>query len=78
MDADLADMQSLGKYNKGIKYLVCVIGLFSKYPWGISLKDKRRINIANAFQKLYQKDANQIKYGLTKVVNFTISFLRRF
>ena len=78
MDADLADMQSLGKYNKGIKYLVCAIDLLSKYPWGISLKDQRRINIANAFQKLYQKDANQIKYGLTKVVNFTISFLRRF
>ena len=28
---DLADMQSLSKYNKGIKYLLCVIDLFSKY-----------------------------------------------
>ena len=27
---DLADMQSLGKYNKGIKYLLCAIGLFGK------------------------------------------------
>ena len=27
---DLADMQSLSKYNKGIKYLLCAIDLFSK------------------------------------------------
>ena len=27
--ADLADMQSLSKYNKGIKYLLCAIDLFS-------------------------------------------------
>ena len=28
---DLADMQSLSKYNKGIKYVLCAIDLFSKY-----------------------------------------------
>ena len=28
---DLANMQSLSKCNKGIKYLLCVIDLFSKY-----------------------------------------------
>ena len=27
----LADMQSLSKYNKRIKYLLCAIDLFSKY-----------------------------------------------
>ena len=30
---DLVDMQSLSKYNKGIKYLLCAIDLFSKYAW---------------------------------------------
>ena len=30
---DLADMQSLSKYNKGIKYLLCAIDLLSKYAW---------------------------------------------
>ena len=30
---NLADMQSLSKYNKGIKYLSCAIELFSKYAW---------------------------------------------
>ena len=49
---DLADMQSLSKYNKGIKYLLCAIDLFSKYAWVVPLKDKRGITIVNAFQKI--------------------------
>ena len=48
---DLADMQSLRKCNKGIKYLLCAIGLFSKYVWVVPLKDKRGISIVNAFKK---------------------------
>ena len=32
---DLADMQSLSKYNKGIKYLLCAIDIFSKYAWAV-------------------------------------------
>ena len=49
--ADLADMQSLSKYNKGIKYLLYAIDLFSKYAWVIPIKDKKGIKITNAFQK---------------------------
>ena len=48
---DLADMQSLSKYNKGIKYLLCAIDLFSRYAWVIPLKDRKGISIVNAFQK---------------------------
>ena len=39
---DLADMQSLSKYNKGIKYLMCTIDLFNKYAWVVPIKDKKR------------------------------------
>ena len=49
---DLADMQSLSKYNKGIKYLLCAIVLFSKYTWVIYIKDKKGISIVNAFKKI--------------------------
>ena len=52
---DLADMQSLSKYNKGIKYLLCAIDLFSKYAWVVPLKDKREITIVNAFPKIISK-----------------------
>ena len=42
---DLDDMQSLSKYNKGIRYLLCAIDLFSKYAWVVPLRDKRGITI---------------------------------
>ena len=45
---NIADIQSLSKYNKGIKYLLCAIDLFGKYAWLPSLKDKRGISIVNA------------------------------
>ena len=49
---DLADMQSLSKYNRGIKYLLCVIDLFSKYAWVALIKDKKGTCIVNAFKKI--------------------------
>ena len=55
MGVDSADMQSLSKYNKGIKYLLCTTDLFSKYAWVVPLKDKRGISIVNAFQKIISK-----------------------
>ena len=48
---DLADMQSLSRKNKGIKYLLCAIDLFSKYAFVIPFKDKKGISIVNAFNK---------------------------
>ena len=44
-------MQSLSRKNKGIKYLLCAIDLFSKYAFVIPLKDKKGISIVNAFNK---------------------------
>ena len=46
---DLADMQSLSKYNKGSNYLLRAIDIFSKYAWLVPLKDKRGMSIVNAF-----------------------------
>ena len=48
---DLADMQSLSRKNKGIKYLLCAIDLFSKYAFVIPLKYEKGISIVNAFKK---------------------------
>ena len=45
-------MQSLSKYNEGVKYLLCEIDLFSKYAWVVPMKDKKGVNIVNAFQKI--------------------------
>ena len=66
---DLADVQSLSKYNKGSKYLLRAIDLLSKYARVVPLKDEEGSSIVNAFQKIISKE-NKIKYGLIKVVNF--------
>ena len=52
---DLADMQSLSKYNKGIKYLLCAIYLFIKYAWVIPMKDKKDVSIVDPFQKILKE-----------------------
>ena len=49
---DLADMQLIRKYNKGMRYLLCAIDLFSKYAFVVPLKDKKGITIGNAFQSI--------------------------
>ena len=46
---DLADTRLLSKQNKGIKYLLCAIDLFSKYTFVVSVKDKKGITIVNVF-----------------------------
>ena len=45
------DMQLISKFNKGIRFLLC-IHIYSKYAWVIPLKDKKGILITNAFQKI--------------------------
>ena len=52
---DLADMQSLSRKNKGIKYLLCAIDLYSKYAFVIPLKDKKGICIVNVFNKIIKQ-----------------------
>ena len=52
---DLADTQSLSKKNKGIKYLLCAIDLFSKYAFVVPLNDKKGTSIVNAFNKIIKQ-----------------------
>ena len=47
-----ADMKLISKYNKGIRYLLCAIDLFSKYAFAVPLKDKKGVSIVNALQKI--------------------------
>ena len=75
---DLADMQSLSKYNTGINYLLCAIGLFSKYTWVDPLKDKRGISIVNAFQKIISKGNKPNKICVDQGGEFYNNLLKRF
>ena len=46
---DLADMQLISKFNKGTRFLLCVINIFSEYAWVVLLKYKKCITIVNTF-----------------------------
>ena len=45
-------MQLISNFNKRLRFLLCVIDIFSKYTWVVSLKDKKEVTIVNAFQKI--------------------------
>ena len=45
-------MQLICKSNKGIRFLLCVIDIFSKYAWVVPLKDKKKCNLVNGFQNI--------------------------
>ena len=71
-------MQSLSKYNKGIKYLLCTTDLFSKYAWVNPIKDKKGTSIVIACKKIISGKRKTNKYGLIRVVNFIINLLNIF
>ena len=48
-------MQLISKFNKGSKFLLCVIDIFSKYASVVPLKDKKGVSIVNAFQSISNK-----------------------
>ena len=48
-------MQLISKFNKGFRFLLCVIDIFSKYTWVVPLKYKKGISIINAFKKVLDK-----------------------
>ena len=51
-EADLAEMESLSSKYKSVKYLLCVIDVFSKYAWVKPLQDKNGKIVLNAFIKI--------------------------
>ena len=62
---DLADMELISKYDKGIRFLLCAIYLFSKYAFVVPLKDKKGTAIVNAFQGILnnsKRKPNKIRF----------------
>ena len=48
-------MQAFSKFNRGVKYLLAVIDVFSKYGWLIPLKDKTGKSVASALKTIFEK-----------------------
>ena len=51
-------MQLTSKFNKGFRFLLCVIDIFSSYAWVVPLKDKNSVSIANEFRSIL-KESNR-------------------
>ena len=67
-------MQLLSKFNKWSCFLLCSIDIFSKYACVVLSKDKKVLELLMLFKKtLMNLDGKQIRSGLIKVVDFTIS-----
>ena len=45
-------MQLIKKFNKAIRFLLCVIDIYGKYAWVVPLKDKIGGTVVNALQKI--------------------------
>ena len=73
LGADLADMQLIGKFNKGIRLLLCVIDTFSKHSWVIPLKDKKVITIINASQNIFIRSKKKKKKKTKAIYNHLIN-----
>ena len=70
-------MHLISKFNKGFRFLLCVIDVFCKYVWVVPLKDKKCVTIANDSQKILKESKkSQSIYGLIREVNFTIVLLK--
>ena len=63
-------MQSLSKYNRGIKYFLGAIDLFSKYAWVIPTKDKKGTSTVNAFKKIISEGRKLNKIWLDQGSEF--------
>ena len=76
---DLADMQLLSKYNKGIRFLLCVIDIFSKYAWVVPSKDKKGISIVKAFQSILKQSNSRkpIKILVDKGSEFYNAYFKK-
>ena len=53
--ADLVDMQAFSRFNRGVKYLLTVIDVFSKYGGMFPLKDKTGVSVAKALKEIFKQ-----------------------
>ena len=68
--ADLVDMQSFSKNNKGFKYILMIIDVFSKFGWAILLKTKTGLEVTKAFQHLWETQSPPQKLWTDKGKEF--------
>ena len=73
--ANLADMQLISKFNKGFRFLLCIIDIFGKYAGVVPLKGKKGVSIVDACQKILDTSGRKPN-KMIKEAGFTIILLK--
>ena len=68
--ADLVEMESFNKQNRGYKYILMIIEVFSKYGWAIPLKTNTGLEVTKAFQHLCRTQSSPQKLWTDKDKEF--------
>lgn len=76
--ADLVDMRSYAKYNDGYKYILTNIDIFSKYAWGIPLKNKTGDELVNALKAIFSTNRVPYKFNTDQGTEFENRNVRSF
>ena len=74
-DTNLAEVESLSSFIPGIKYLLCVTDVFTKYAWVKSLKDKKAKTVFQGFIKIVNKSKPKISW-IDQVKKFNKNFMQ--
>ena len=61
---DLTDIELIKKFNKGFRFLLCVIDIYGKYALVTPLKDNKGITVTNAFQKFLDESKSKLNKTL--------------
>ena len=77
--ADFAEMESLSSFNRGVKYLLYAIDVFTEYGWVKLLKDKTAKTVFHNFIETVNESAckpNKLSRKLIKEENFAINLCK--
>ena len=71
-------MQLISRFNKGFRFLLCFVDIFSTYAWFVPLKDKKGVSVVDAFQKTLDKSASKPnKIQVDKGIEFYDNSLKK-
>ena len=76
--ADLCDVQNLSRHNKGYKYLLTCIDIFSKYGWVVPLKTKQGKELVNSFQTILSSGRKPLKLQTDQGTEFLNRVFQKF
>jgi len=75
---DLVDMQKFAKLNKGYKYLLTCIDVFSKYAWVMPIKSKEGNAVLQAFKEILKTGRKPVKIQSDEGKEFFNSAFKNF